>query len=134
VRRALPCLGILAAILAFQAVRPGRPRADRSPSRSLAPAPGAPLAAKLLFAGRLDLNQAGEGDLRALPGLGPARAAAVLELRGRRGAFRRVDDLLDVPGVGRTTLERLRPFVTVQGEADVPEAPDRRDAELTEAP
>lgn len=81
------------------------------------PAAGAPAAAGLLFGRPLDLNRATVHDLEALPGIGKARATAIVEARARRGGrFERAEDLLDVPGIGPATLARLRPLVTVAAE------------------
>ncbi len=61
----------------------------------------------------VDLNRATEPDLRKLPGIGPSRARAILELRGRLGRFKSVDDLARIKGIGRSTLKRLRPLTYV---------------------
>jgi competence protein ComEA len=45
--------------------------------------------------------------------VGPALAQAIVEYRTRHGRFRRVDDLLDVPGIGPAKLAVLRPLVKV---------------------
>jgi competence protein ComEA len=62
----------------------------------------------------VDLNRASVGELDALPGIGPARASAIVRWRGEHGSFRTVDDLLEVPGIGPATLERLRALVGVR--------------------
>ena len=59
----------------------------------------------------LDLNRAGAAELDALPGIGPVLAARIVEQRERGGAFRRLEDLMAVRGVGPRLLERLRPLV-----------------------
>ena len=64
-------------------------------------------------AGPVNLNTADAAALDALPGVGPATAAAILEHRGKVGAFTSVDQLLDVPGIGEAKLEALRDLVTV---------------------
>ena len=58
----------------------------------------------------VDLNRAPAAELETLPGVGPAIAARIVEHRRGR-AFRRVEDLLEVPGIGPATLEGLRPRV-----------------------
>lgn len=63
--------------------------------------------------GPVDLNQADEAALDALPGIGPATATAIIEHRNRIGRFTSVDQLLDVRGIGESKLEQLRPLVTV---------------------
>jgi competence protein ComEA len=61
----------------------------------------------------VDLNTATDAQLDALPGIGPATAAAILAHRDANGPFRSVDDLLDVRGIGEAKLEQLRPLVRV---------------------
>ncbi len=61
----------------------------------------------------VNLNSASEQDLIALPGIGPATAARILQYRDEHGEFTSVDQLLQVPGIGTKKLERLRPYVRV---------------------
>jgi competence ComEA-like helix-hairpin-helix protein len=61
----------------------------------------------------LNLNTAGETELVELPGIGPVRAGAIIELRQTLGRFSDPEDLLKVKGIGRRTLERMRPMITV---------------------
>lgn len=62
---------------------------------------------------RLDLNTASAEELELLPGIGPKKAEAVLAWRDTNGRFSRVEDLLEIKGIGERTLERLRPYVCV---------------------
>ncbi len=64
---------------------------------------------------RLDLNLASPSELEGLPGIGPALATRIVELRRLQGRFRSVDDLLAVRGIGPVTLERLKPRLLVRG-------------------
>lgn len=65
----------------------------------------------------IDVNRATVGELTTLPGIGVTRAEAIVLDRIRHGAFRGVDDLTRVDGLGPETVERLRPFVVlVDGE------------------
>jgi competence protein ComEA len=63
--------------------------------------------------GPVDLNTADEAALDALPGVGPATAAAIVAHRQQIGRFTSVDQLLDVRGIGEAKLEALRDLVTV---------------------
>lgn len=63
--------------------------------------------------GPVNLNTADAAALEALPGVGPATAAAILEHRDKVGGFTSVEQLLDVPGIGEAKLEALRDLVTV---------------------
>lgn len=62
----------------------------------------------------LDLNHASAAELATLPGIGPAKAARILEARRARSGFRSLDDLLAVPGIGPATVERLRARVVLR--------------------
>ncbi|HQK17247.1 MAG TPA: helix-hairpin-helix domain-containing protein, partial [Polyangiaceae bacterium] len=66
-------------------------------------------------------NAASAEELCKLPGIGPARAAKIVELRGKLGGFRSVRQLLRVKGIGPRMLKRLTPLVVldapVQGES-----------------
>lgn len=63
--------------------------------------------------GRLDLNRAPAAAFDALPGIGPVLANRIVERRARAGPYRRLEELLDVPGIGPRLFERLRPLVFV---------------------
>jgi comEA protein len=64
---------------------------------------------------KVDLNAAGEAELITLPGVGPAKAAAIVKHREQR-RFETVEDLLRVRGIGRKVFQRLRDRVTVGSE------------------
>ena len=57
---------------------------------------------------RVDVNRATEGELKGLPGIGPALASRIVAAR----PFAHVEELRRVRGLRRTTLEQLRPLVT----------------------
>lgn len=61
----------------------------------------------------VNLNTANADQLDALPGVGPATAAAIISDREAHGPFRSVDDLGRVRGIGDAKLDQLRKLVTV---------------------
>lgn len=65
--------------------------------------------------GVVNLNTASADELIRLPGVGPARARAILELRTRLGHFSRLEELLRVKGIGRATFRKLRPLLALDG-------------------
>ena len=65
---------------------------------------------------KVNLNTADATVLETLPGIGPTKAMAVIEYRQQNGAFKTVDDLKNVSGIGDKTLEQLRDKITVEGE------------------
>lgn len=65
--------------------------------------------------GPVDINAADASELEDLPGVGPAIAERIIEHREKNGAFRSVDGLLEVSGIGPATLEEIRDRATVSG-------------------
>jgi competence protein ComEA len=63
---------------------------------------------------RVNLNIATLSELDALPGIGPSRAAAILQEREARGPFASVEELSRVPGLGPAAIARLRDRVAVR--------------------
>ncbi len=61
---------------------------------------------------KINVNTASEAELIKLPGIGPAKAKAIVEHR-QQSPFKTVDDLKDVRGIGAATVESLRDQVTV---------------------
>ena len=62
----------------------------------------------------IDLNQANQEDLEALPGIGPSKAQDIIAYRDQNGSFTSVDDLLNIPGIGEKTLESLIDLLIVE--------------------
>ncbi len=63
--------------------------------------------------GRIDINTASASDFETLPGIGPAKAAAIVAYRTRHGRFKTVSDLDNVPGIGPSTIEAIAPSIMV---------------------
>lgn len=63
----------------------------------------------------VDLNHSTLAELEHLPGIGPVLAGRIVAHRTSHGAFRHIEDLALVPGIGEKRLEQLRPFVGVRG-------------------
>jgi competence protein ComEA len=62
---------------------------------------------------RININEAEPTELTRLPGIGPARAEAIVAERNRR-RFRRIEDVMRVPGIGRKTFGRIRSSIRVR--------------------
>lgn len=61
---------------------------------------------------RIDLNTASAAELTALPGIGPAKAQAIVEYR-ETAPFKSADELVQVKGIGQKLYEQLKDKVTV---------------------
>jgi competence protein ComEA len=85
------------------------------PKDPIAAVPGAPIvsAAPAAPGALVNVNTADATALETLPGIGEVTAAAIIEHRTQNGPFTSVDQLEDVSGIGPSTLEEIRPHVTV---------------------
>ena len=59
------------------------------------------------------VNSATSAQLQTLPSIGPKTAARIISFREQNGPFARLEDLLEVRGIGPATLEKIRPSVTL---------------------
>lgn len=71
-----------------------------------APVPGT-VGAGLTGAGAVSINAASVEELQKLPGIGPAKAQAIVAYREAHGGFRTLEELKEVSGIGEKTYERL---------------------------
>jgi len=61
----------------------------------------------------VNINTANAAELEQVPGIGPATAKKILNTRKSYGAFRSVDDLLAIKGIGPKRLDKIRKYLTV---------------------
>jgi competence ComEA-like helix-hairpin-helix protein len=61
----------------------------------------------------VNINTATSEELQQVPGIGPATAEKILQMRKSYGAFKSVDDLLAIRGLGPKRLEKMRKYLTV---------------------
>ena len=64
--------------------------------------------------GKINLNQADESELQTLPGIGPSKAAAIIEYRETNGSFKDIADLKLISGIGEKTYEKLKEQISVK--------------------
>jgi competence protein ComEA len=61
----------------------------------------------------VNLNTASVAQLETLPGIGKSTAERILEYRQKNGGFKKVEDLMNVRGVGEKSFLKLKALVTV---------------------
>ena len=66
-----------------------------------------------LTPGVLDVNLASAADFDTLPGIGPALAGRIVTFREKHGPFRRIEDLLVIPGIGSKKWKAMRAYLRV---------------------
>lgn len=62
---------------------------------------------------QLSINQATAEELQTLNGIGPSKADAIIQYREEHGPFQKIEDLLEVPGIGEATLSHLEESIRV---------------------
>ena len=108
-------------VLFFAGWFAGELRPDESytvTSDALFPADATPAPPQSTFVSDVlvDLNTAQLDDLTGLPGIGEAKAQAILDYRREHGPFRRVEDIMQIKGIGEGIFQQLEPYITLTDE------------------
>ena len=70
-------------------------------------------AAKSVVSGTVNINTAAAAEFVGLPGIGAKMAARIVEYRQKNGPFKKVEDLMNVRGIGEKNFLKLKPQITV---------------------
>ncbi|MEC5396247.1 ComEA family DNA-binding protein [Uliginosibacterium sp. H1] len=76
----------------------------------------------------VNINTATEKELETLPGIGPAKAKAIIDHRKKNGNFKTLESLKDVNGIGDATYAELKGKISVSGSTTTEAAPAAKDA------
>ena len=96
---------VTACVALFVLMAAASPSADQTAAQ---PPQAAQPAASLL-----NLNTATQAELEKLPGVGPAMAKTIIEYRQKNGGFKKVEELMNVKGIGEKSFLKLKSLVTV---------------------
>ena len=80
---------------------------------SRAPADSVSLKDVLFSGGKVNINTASQEELERLPRIGPAMAQRILTYRQTHGPFKKIEDLVNIKGIGPKTLDRLKDKVSL---------------------
>jgi len=94
-------------LVAVAALLVAQPQAQNAQSKASARPAATPSAAVV------NLNTATVSDLQRLPGIGAKTAARILEYREKKGPFKKIEELMNVQGIGEKNFLKLRTQVTV---------------------
>jgi competence protein ComEA len=64
--------------------------------------------------GKVNINTADDTELQTLTGIGPAKAAAIIDYREKNGPFKEIDDLKLISGIGEKSFEKLKEQIKVK--------------------
>lgn len=62
---------------------------------------------------RININTAGASELMSLPGVGSAKADAILSYRETNGAFASIEELMNVPGIKEGVFQQMKEYIRV---------------------
>jgi len=62
----------------------------------------------------INLNTAGINELVKLPGIGEKTAEKIIQLRSERGKFKRLEELMDVRGIGEVKFNKIKKFLYIE--------------------
>ncbi len=66
----------------------------------------------------INLNAATVEQLESLPGIGRKTAELIIEYRTKSGGFKRIEDLMNIKGIGEKSFLKLKPLVAVAAKTD----------------
>jgi comEA protein len=66
---------------------------------------------------KVNINTASVSELETLPRIGPKVAQRIVDFRTKNGAFKRVEDIMKIQGIGEKVYENIKDLITVGGES-----------------
>ena len=109
-RHCLPALVVLSLLAASP-----HAAAAQSPSTARASAKASPSTGS---AAVVNINTASASDLEGLPGIGAKTAARIVEYRQKNGPFKKIEELMNVQGIGEKNFLKLKAQVSVAGKSE----------------
>ncbi len=110
------CLSVIIAVLfAFSVTTSMAQQADK-PAAKPAATEKAAKPAKPVLTGKVNINTATPDQIAMLPGIGAAKAKAIVEYRTVNGNFKKIEDLKNVKGIKEKKIAQIKDYIILEGE------------------
>jgi len=70
-----------------------------------------PMASEMIE--KININTADVTQLSKIKGIGEKKAQAIIDYREANGSFKTIEDLVNVKGIGDSTLQKLKPYLSL---------------------
>ena len=104
----------VAPVSAKDPMAPAKPEAEVTQAAETAKETAKEATEKEATIEKININEADLSALSQIKGIGPETAQNIVNYRKEVGAFETPEDLLKVKGIGKETLEQIKPFITLQ--------------------
>jgi len=106
---------LLAALVASASTIYAEQAAKAAPAAKAGPAAkgGSAAKARATADSPVNLNSASVAQLQTLPGIGASTAQRIVEFRQKNGSFKKIEELMNVKGIGEKSFLKLKPLITI---------------------
>ena len=117
---------LFAIVIVFAAFVVGVPvTSAQAPKGGTATKSGTAVKARATAASPVNLNSASAAQLQTLPGIGASTAQRIVDYRQKNGTFKKIEELMNVKGIGEKSFLKLKPLITVGADKGEPASGDK---------
>lgn len=110
------CCSLLVAVLFACSIVPCNAQQENKSAVKPAATEKAEKQDKAAVSGKLNINTATAEQLELLPGIGAAKAQAIIDYRTTNGNFKKIEDLQNVKGIKEKKIEKFKEYIIFEGE------------------
>jgi competence protein ComEA len=114
-------VSVIIAVLFAVAVTTSMAEQADTPAAKLAVAHKAEKPARPAITGKLNINTATAEQIALLPGIGEAKAKAILDYKTTNGNFKKIDDLQNIKGIKEKKVAQIKDYIIFEGETTLKE-------------